>query len=69
MNKCPICGAEMRPTRIGGGRRGEKAFICPVDESERKRDSHGHYYRTNDALHPWLRVWRETELIYPPEDL
>lgn len=64
---CPICGAQMRRTRIGGGRRRESAYICPVDEAERKHDGH-RYYRTNDARHPWLRVWRESELTSPPAE-
>lgn len=60
---CPLCGTEMKKTRIGGGRRRETAYICPVDEMELYKDANGHIKRRPEGVHPYLRVWRESELL------
>jgi hypothetical protein len=53
----------MRQTRRGAAlkRRGA-AYICPVDESEVKRDEKNHLYRIEGTKHPYLRVWEEWEI-------
>lgn len=59
---CPECNAEMKKTRIGGGRRRETAWICPANQKEIYRDERNHIKRVENSKHEYLRIWREHEI-------